>query len=104
MRNERAWRGGESSRSKARPGGTLVEVALPGNIAALLLNLLVFFDQSVADRDDAMRGGRDVVLVRHENNGVALFMELFEEVHDVVTCRRIESAGCFVGKQNRRMI
>src|SRR5437764_815792 len=100
MRNRRAWRGGESSPPRARPEGTLVELALPGNIAAFLLYLLVFFNQSVADRDDAMRAGRNVVLVRYQNNGVAFFVEFFEEVHDVVTRRRIEGAGWFVGEQN----
>src|SRR5580765_1235738 len=70
----------------------------------LLLNLLVFFDQSVADRDDAMSAGRNVMLVRHQDDGVALFVELFKKVHDVVAGRGVERAGGLVGKQNRRMI
>src|SRR2546423_14033701 len=69
-----------------------------------LSNLFVFFDQAVSNRDDAMRPSRYVVLVRDENDGVAFFVKLLEEVHDVVTRRRVQRSGRFIREENRRMI
>src|SRR5438876_758257 len=57
------------------------DVSLLVGIAAVLLYSLVFFDQAVADRDDAMCPRSDVVLVRDQDDRVALFVKLFEEVH-----------------------
>src|SRR2546423_2966742 len=102
-------RGNERSRAerfvgrRANPFGGFVADALRGNIAPLS-NLFVFFDQAVSNRDDAMRPSRYVVLVRDENDGVAFFVKLLEEVHDVVTRRRVQRSGRFIREENRRMI
>src|ERR1044071_9556690 len=53
-------------------------------MAAILLDCLVFFDQAVANGDNAMRASGDVVFVRDKNNRVAVFVKFPEEVHDVV--------------------
>src|SRR5437763_7699586 len=80
------------------------DVSLLVGMAAILLDSLVFFDQAVADRDDAMRARSDVVLVGDQDDGVALFVELFEEVHDVIARMRVERASRLVGEQNRRLV
>src|SRR5688500_4974411 len=51
-----------------------------------------------------MSAGRDVVFVGDQNDRVALFMELLEKFHDLVTGFRVESTGRLIGEQNRRMI
>ena len=40
----------------------------------------------------------------HENNGVPLPMEQFEQPHDLPTCSRVQVARRFVGKQDRGTI
>src|SRR5436853_7516241 len=64
--------------------------------------LFVFFDQAVSNRDDAVGASRNVVLVRNKNNGVAFFVQPFEEVHDVVARRRVQCARWFIREENRR--
>ena len=44
---------------------------------------LVLLDLTVANRDYAMRAFRDVVLVRHHDDGVAFRVETLEQVHDL---------------------
>ena len=44
------------------------------------------------------------MLVRDQNDGVAVFVKLFEQVHDVVTGGRVQRAGGLVSQQYRRMI
>src|SRR5437763_2130153 len=95
--NERRRAG--KDRRLPKPSGS-GDVSLLVGIAAILLDLLVFFDQSVADRDDATCSSSDVMLVRDQDDGVALFVELLKEVHDVVTRGCVERAGRFIGKQN----
>ena len=51
----------------------------------LLFNGLVRGDFAVADMDDAVRVLGDIVLVSHQNDGVALGMEVREQRHDFVT-------------------
>ena len=43
----------------------------------------------------------DVVLVRDQNNRVALLMEPLEQRHNFVAGGGIQVAGGFVGQQNR---
>ena len=47
-----------------------------------LLNSLVFFDETVANRDHAVGAGGDVVLVSDDDDRVAFRVETLEEVHD----------------------
>src|SRR6185369_853943 len=69
-----------------------------------LLNSLVFFDLTVANRDDAVGAFCDVVLVRHDDDRIAFGVETFEKIHDLHAGVRVERSGRFVSKQNRRMI
>src|SRR2546423_11863544 len=71
---------------------------------AMLSNFLVFFDQSVANRNDAMRARGNVMLVCDENYRVAAFMEFLKQVHDVVAGSGVKRARWFVSQKNRRMI
>ena len=62
------------------------------------------FHFSVADVDDAMRVHGDIVLMRHQHDGIALLVQLREQRHDVVAGGGIERAGGLVGQQKRRMV
>src|SRR5262249_6216046 len=95
-------RAGKESRLPKMSGSRGVSLRIA--MAAILLDCLVFFDQAIADRDDAMRTSGDVVLVRDKNDRVAVFVKFLEEVHDVIARRRVERAGRFVSQQDRRMI
>src|SRR5438045_3355237 len=57
-------------------------------------------DQSIADSDDAVSMSRDVFLVCHQDNGIALLPERLEEVHDFGAGPRVEVAGGFVGQED----
>src|SRR5438309_12130880 len=70
----------------------------------VLSNLFVLFDQAVANCDNAMRTGGNVVLVRDQNNSVPVFMQLLEQVHDVIARRGVQRAGWFVSQQDGWMI
>src|ERR1043165_8335796 len=94
-------RAGKASRLPKMSGSLCV--SLRGRMAALLY-LLVFFDEAVTNRDDAKRPARDVVFVRDKNNCVAVFVESFEEVHDVVTGGRIQRTSRFIREQDRRVV
>src|SRR5712664_3424101 len=99
--NERIRAGRERRWPESYPRGGSASDALWGNIAeAILLCLLVFFDQPVADRNDATRARGNIAFVRHQDYGVAVFVKLLEEVHDVVAGGRIQRAGWFVGEQD----
>ena len=62
-----------------------------------LLDLLVLFHFAVADVDDAVRVQRDVVLVRHQHDCIALLVEALEQPHDLVAGGRVQVAGRLVG-------
>ena len=61
-------------------------------------------DQAVADADDAPRMPGDVLLVRDDNDGVALLRELLEQRHDFLAGLGIEIAGRFVRQQDGRLV
>src|SRR5688500_1412347 len=61
-----------------------------------LPDLLVLFDFPVADVDDAVGVQGDVVLVGHQDNGIALLIEALEEGHDFVAGGSIEVTGGLV--------
>jgi hypothetical protein len=50
---------------------------------AALLDSLVFFDLTVANRDHAVCAYRNVVFVRNHDDRVAFGVETLEEVHDL---------------------
>src|SRR3954471_4705860 len=98
MRNERKRDTGLAVWPGAKPGEVSAGDMVLADIAASLLDLLVFFDQSVANGNHAMRASSNVVFVRNQNDGVAFFVELLEEVHDFVTGGCIERARWLVSQ------
>ena len=64
----------------------------------------VFDDLSVAELDFSGGKGRDVGLVRHEGDGLSLFMQILEQAHDFVGGAGVEVAGGLVGEQDDRVI
>ncbi len=49
----------------------------------------------------AMRVLRDVVLVRHKDDGVSLRMQPVHQGHDLVPGLRVQVAGWLIGQNNR---
>ena len=74
----------------------------PGSLT-LLLDQFVLLDLSVANEDDAVRMQRDVVLVRDQDDRVALLVQALEQRHDFVAGRGVEVAGRLVGEQDGRV-
>ncbi len=66
--------------------------------------LLVAEYLAVADVDDAVRVFGDVVLVRDQDNRVALLVQAIEERHDLQAGLRVEVAGRLVGQNDRRVV
>src|SRR6478736_921705 len=62
---------------------------------------LVAFDQAVAQAHDAVRVRRDVVLVRDQDDGVALGVQVAEHRHDLGAGLAVEVAGRFIGQDDR---
>ena len=60
----------------------------------------VSFDFAVADADDAIGVGSDVLLVGDENDGVAALMEASEKRHDFFAGGGVEIASGFVGEKD----
>src|SRR4051812_44713879 len=60
-------------------------------------------DLSVAEHDDPAGMGRDVRLVRHHDDGLALRRKLLEDVHDFDRRRRVEVTRRFVGEEDGRL-
>ncbi len=65
-----------------------------------LFYTLVAFDPAVADRQNAVRAGCDVVLVGDENDRVSFFVEFLKKRHDLDAGLRIERARRFIGEKN----
>ena len=88
---------------RTRPNGSATATtggSVRITIAAILLYSLVFFDQSIANRNHAMGTGGDVVFVSNHDDGVAFVVKLFEEVHNFVARGRVQRAGRFIGEKN----
>src|SRR6185503_18661060 len=64
----------------------------------------VFFDKTVANRDNAVGTCGDIVFVRNDDDRVAFGVETFEEIHDLHAGVRVERAGGLVCQQDRRMV
>jgi hypothetical protein len=47
---------------------------------------------------------RDIVLVRHQDDGVALLVQTLEQAHDFVARGRVQVSGRLVSQQNRRVV
>src|SRR6478735_8363591 len=62
---------------------------------------LVALDQAVAQAHHAVRVRRDVVLVRDQDDGVALGVQVAEHRHDLLPGGGVEVAGGFVGQDDR---
>src|ERR1039457_3855612 len=73
-----------------------------GIVPGLLPDSFVLLDFAVADVDDAVGVQGDIVFVGHQDDGIALLVEAFEEAHDFVAGGGIEVAGGLVGQQNGR--
>ena len=69
----------------------------------VLISLIPFY-QSVTKADDAVGIVRDVIFVRHHDDGVSLIMKFLKKVHDIVRCFCIKVTGGFIGKNNRRIV
>src|SRR5579859_4489700 len=72
------------------------------NCLLLLYNGFVGSNLAVTNEDDPVRVLGNVVLMRNENYGVALTMEVFKQGHNLLTCFRIEVPRGLVGQDNRR--
>src|SRR5262245_17845658 len=70
----------------------------------LLLHGLVRGDFSVTNENNAMGVLRNVVLVRDQNDGIALTVQIGEEGHDFFAGLGVEVAGRLVGENDRRRI
>src|ERR1700737_1998058 len=57
-------------------------------------------DPSVANMNDAMGMLRDVVLVSHENNGIALGVQVPKQGHNFVAGFGVEVSGGLVGQHD----
>src|SRR5271169_5704879 len=62
---------------------------------------LVALDLAVADVNHAIGVIGDVTLVGHEDDGVALLVQLRKEPHDVLARRGVEVARRLVGQEDR---
>src|SRR5437867_10288365 len=76
LRSLCARRVSTASRMDSRRGIARTRTPVP------LLYFLVLGDFSIADVDDAVRVHRDVVLVRDQQDGIALRVQPVEECHD----------------------
>src|SRR5207247_630188 len=58
----------------------------------------VAFDQAVAQADDAAGVAGDVLLVGDDDDGVALRVQVLEQLHDFLARAGVEIAGRLVGQ------
>src|SRR5437762_10603145 len=72
--------------------------------ARLLLHPLVLKHLAVANMDDAVRAGRDIMLVSDQNDGVANRLQTIEEVHNFHAGGRVQVPGGLVRQNNRRVV
>src|SRR6267143_5802824 len=61
---------------------------------------LVRGDHAVAQRDDAGRVGRNVMLVRDHHDRLAPAVQVAEHLHELGASGRVEVSGGLVGEQN----
>src|SRR5216684_8202367 len=70
-------------------------------VRLLLRDGLIGSDLAVADKDDAVRVLRNVMLVSHENDRVSLTVQVGEKRHDFFARFRIEVSGGLVRQHDR---
>src|SRR5687768_11410165 len=61
-------------------------------------------DDAVAQRDHTVRVLGDVVLVRHDDDGLTVVMQFLEDAHDVLARGRVEVARGLVGEDDRGLV
>ena len=61
---------------------------------------LVAHDAAIANLDDAVGIGGHIGIVRHQNDGVAVSMQLFEDVHHLLATGLVQRAGGLVGQNH----
>ena len=54
--------------------------------------------------NDPFRFASDIIFVRHDDDGVAVGVEVAEEIEDFAAGLRIEVARRFVGEEERRFV
>src|SRR5438874_5503515 len=70
----------------------------------LLLVACVAFDQTIAQENRAPGVPRNVGLVRDDDDGVAVLIKIFEQLHDLFAGLRIEVTGRFIRQNYRRIV
>src|SRR5258708_20666198 len=65
---------------------------------------LVALDAAILNVDDAMGVLGNVMLMGHQNNGIAFAVQPVKQCHDFVAGLRVEVSGRLVGENDRRTI
>jgi hypothetical protein len=65
---------------------------------------LIGNDQSISQRDFARAIRRHRIVVRHQQDGAALGVQVGQQSHDLATSIQIEIAGRFVSQNERRVV
>ena len=95
------WRGraGTTSTCLPRAGGNQPHTSLTPRASALIAG-----NDSILDVNHTVSVSRDIVLVRYQDDCIALRLQAVEQSHDFVARLGVEISGGLVSQDDRRLI